>query len=105
MRSLKNERGFTLIELVVVLSILCMLTTFAIPHYTEYIERSKEKKCMVDTSVIENAVNMYAADHDNNLPNDLNTLVTSKYLKKLNKDPWSKDYDYDKTTGIVSRQK
>lgn len=44
---MKDKRGFTLIELIIVLSILSIISTIAVPRYSNIIRRQKEKACIV----------------------------------------------------------
>jgi len=49
MRSIKDKRGFTLVELIVVLVILAILAALLIPTLTGYIDRAKEKNVIAET--------------------------------------------------------
>ncbi len=63
---MKPSKGaFTLIELMVVLVIVSVVATFAIPNYTKSVERSHRKDAESNLMVIHAAQQMYAARNDN----------------------------------------
>lgn len=49
----ENEEGFTLVELIVVLVILALLSAVLVPALLGFIDKSKEKVCLVNRSMIE----------------------------------------------------
>lgn len=58
----KDEKGFTLIELIAVLVILTIIMSIAIPSISASIERSKDKQKNSKISIIESAAELYATD-------------------------------------------
>jgi len=108
MRLMKSKKGFTLVELMVVIIILGILVAIAIPIYNNVTKSAKENACAANIRTIQSAVQMYQADHDGTLPSSLSDLVPdsgTKYIDELPKCPVSDykvDYDYNSTTGIVS---
>ncbi|SHH19541.1 type II secretion system protein [Clostridium grantii] len=57
-----RKKGFTLIELIIVISILGILSFVAIPKFTDYIKLSKASKVIVDCRVLEEACNFHYVD-------------------------------------------
>jgi len=90
-------RGFTLIELMVVLSIIALLLTLAIPRYFGSIDKSKEAVLRENLNQMRDAISRYYADKGK-YPDSLDTLATEKYLRGVPLDPVSES---DKTWVIV----
>lgn len=71
----KNNKGFTLVELLVVLVILTVIMAIAIPSITSTLERSKEKEKNSKIKLIESAAEIYVDKNKNNFPSDGKVLV------------------------------
>jgi general secretion pathway protein G len=80
--------GFTLIELMLVLAMLGVLATIAIPSYSSYIDRGKVTTAQGDLVGIEVSIAQYLADHGS-LPPALNVLSNVTLT-----DPWGNPYQY-----------
>lgn len=79
-------RGFTLIELIVVMAILAVLITLAAPRYFHSLERSKEAVLRSNLAATRDALDKFYAD-TGKYPERLEVLVEKKYLKTLPLDP------------------
>ncbi|NMG45249.1 prepilin-type N-terminal cleavage/methylation domain-containing protein [Aromatoleum toluvorans] len=79
-------RGFTLVELLVVLAIIATLMSIAAPRYFEHLDRSREASLRQTLVVVRDAIDKYHADIGA-WPPDLDALVTKRYLRKLPFDP------------------
>ena len=79
-------QGFTLVELLVVLAILALLLTLAVPRYFSGIERAKEATLRQDLNAIRESIDKFYADNGI-YPKDLEDLVERKYIRKLPVDP------------------
>ena len=90
-------RGFTLIELMVVLSIIALLLTLAIPRYFGSIDKSKEAVLRENLNQMRDAISRYYADKGK-YPESLDALAAEKYLRGVPLDPVSES---DKTWIIV----
>lgn len=76
---MKNEQGFTLIELMIVVVILGILAGIAIPRFVSKVGDAEDVKTQADITIIQNAVDLYYLDFDD-YPNDTNQLVEAGYL-------------------------
>lgn len=85
---LKNplKRGFTLIELMVVMAIIAMLLTIALPRYFGSVDKSKEAVLRQDLAVIRDALDKHYGD-TGKYPAALEDLVKKRYLRAIPPDP------------------
>ena len=80
------EQGFTLIELMIVMTIIGLLAAIAIPSYVNNIRRAKEAVLREDLHTMRTAIDSYTVDKQK-APQSLDDLVQSGYLKAMPKDP------------------
>lgn len=80
--------GFTLIEMLVVFSLLALLLTIAAPPYLKSLDQSKEKARQQNMATIRDALDKFKADQGR-YPVDLAEVVTKKYLRQVPLDPVS----------------
>jgi general secretion pathway protein G len=85
-RAVLPTRGFTFVELVVVVAIIVILVSVAIPIYNRSILRAKEVVLRSNLSTLRNCIENYASDQQK-APRRLQDLVTEGYLLKLPVDP------------------
>jgi general secretion pathway protein G len=78
--------GFTLIELVVVLSIIALLLTIAAPRYFKSVEKSKETVLRSNLAMTRDALDKFYGDNAR-YPDSLDELVQKRYLRTLPFDP------------------
>lgn len=104
----KKKKGFTLLELLVVLAILAILIAIAIPVYKGQKEKAARTAHNANVRVLETAVESYRQDKGK-LPDDINELATGGYIKSVPAVPSSNDeslknkkYSINKTTGEIS---
>jgi general secretion pathway protein G len=86
------RRGFTLIELIVVMSIIATLLTIAVPRYFKSLERSREAVLHQDLAVLRDAIDKYNADLGHK-PETLADLVEHSYIRSVPVDPFTKTAD------------
>ena len=86
-------RGFTLIELMIVMAIIVVLATIASVHYRNAVLRSREAVLKTDLKVMNDAINFYTRDKEA-APQSLDDLVSGQYLGAIPDDPMTKSKDW-----------
>jgi general secretion pathway protein G len=76
-----GARGFTIIEICIVLVIIGILSAIAVPAYKNYVDRNRVKLCIRNIRLLENAVKIYELEHMR-LPNTLSELGTVEFLNQ-----------------------
>lgn len=83
---MKRSRGFTLIELIVVMAIVALLASIAAPRYFHSLEKSKEAALRSSLTVMRDAIDQFAADKGR-YPDTLEELASARYLREVPEDP------------------
>ncbi|MEO8007877.1 MAG: prepilin-type N-terminal cleavage/methylation domain-containing protein [Betaproteobacteria bacterium] len=78
--------GFTLIEILVVMAIIALLLTLAVPRYLYSVDRAKEAVLKQNLAQMRDAIDKYHADRGR-YPDALEDLVSRKYLRNIPIDP------------------
>ena len=94
--SKRQARGFTLIELMVVISIILVLLSVAVPVYKQSIKNANETVLKDDLFTLRNLIDEYTYDKKK-APQSLDDLVSAGYLKSLPKDPFTHATDWQAT--------
>jgi general secretion pathway protein G len=81
-----GRNGFTLIELMIVMAIIVILISVAIPFYQKSIQRAKETVLHNNLTAIRSAIDEYSYDKQK-APQGLQDLVSDGYLRDVPKDP------------------
>src|SRR6266436_1553231 len=102
--------GFTLLELMIVISIIIILASIALPQYQKTIMHARETVLRDDLYNMRKLIDQYAADKGK-LPQSQDDLVTEHYLREIPKDPitdkpdwaWAsgEDPNLDGVSGII----
>lgn len=87
-----QSRGFTLIELMIVISLLLILISVAIPVYNQSILRAKESVLKQDLFTLRQVIDQYTLDKQR-APQALEDLVAAGYLKQIPLDPFTSRND------------
>jgi general secretion pathway protein G len=105
----RSERGFTLIEIMVVVAILAILAAVVVPRIMDEPDKARMVKAKQDLRALESALNLYRLDNYTYPTTDqgLEALVSvptsppeppnyksGGYLKRVPKDPWGNDYQF-----------
>ena len=91
-RAAKGEGGFTLIELIIVMTIIGLLTAIAIPSYLNSVRKAREAALREDLHTMRQAIDSYTVDKDQD-PQGLEDLVQAGYLKSVPVDPMTNRAD------------
>lgn len=83
-----GKRGFTLIELTIVMAIIALLLTFALPRYFEGLDRAREAALRQDLKTMREAIEQFHGDRGV-YPENLEDLVAQRYLRAIPADPIS----------------
>lgn len=82
----RSARGFTLIELMVVMTIIVTLATIALVQYRQSVQLAREAVLKDDLFKLRDAIDQYYADK-NQYPPSLDDLVSAGYIRSMPKDP------------------
>jgi general secretion pathway protein G len=85
-KEMKRRRGFTFVELMVVITIIVILISMAIPIYNRSIIRAKESVLANNLYTLRTVIDQYSYDKGK-APQQLQDLVSEGYLQKLPVDP------------------
>lgn len=81
-----RHRGFTLIELIVVLAIIALLVSIVAPRYYRTVDNAREASLKTSLNVMRDAIDKFTADKGR-YPDSLDELLTSGYLRQIPEDP------------------
>lgn len=86
--NLSNRGGFTLIELMIVMTIIGILAAISVPNYQWGIIRAKEAVLKENLYTLRSGIDQHYAD-SGSYPENLQGLVDKKYLRELPQDPFT----------------
>ncbi len=89
----RTGRGFTLIELVVVMSVIALLLTLAVPRYFHALDNARINVQRQNAAAIREAIDKFFGDQGR-YPGTLSELVEKRYLRALPVDPISESNEW-----------
>jgi general secretion pathway protein G len=87
-RAMARQRGFTLIELIIVMSIIGILASIAVPSYQLNVIKARESVLMENLYQMRRALDAFFADQAK-YPDALNELTERRYLRDIPRDPFT----------------
>jgi general secretion pathway protein G len=93
LRPMRKSRGFTLMEMMIVVSLMLILISVALPVYNRSILRTRESVLKQDLFTIRNVIDQYKLDKQK-APQTLEDLVSAGYFKKIPVDPFTNQADW-----------
>src|SRR5438105_9061586 len=92
-KKFRRSHGFTLIELMIVVSILLILISIAVPQYTASVKRARESVLRQDLFTMRSVISQYTLDKQK-MPQSADDLVQAYYLKQIPIDPITKEANW-----------
>jgi general secretion pathway protein G len=92
--SRRHSSGFTLLEMIIVISIMIILISIALPMYNQSIVRSREAVLRNDLFELRSLISQYTLDKQK-APQGLDDLVTAGYIKVVPKDPMTGEPNWE----------
>ena len=86
MKSLKNQKGFTLIELMIVVAIIGILAAIALPKFAQMLEKARAGQTKGNVGALRSAASIYYGDNGGQWPQTLATTTSyffSAYLDEI----------------------
>lgn len=87
-----DQRGFTLMELLIVVTLIVVLASIALSTYSTSVTRAKEAVLLENLFRIRDSIDQYYADKGT-YPPDLTALVTNGYMRQIPRDPFTESTD------------
>jgi general secretion pathway protein G len=84
--SVFESAGFTLIEMLVVMTLISLLLTLAVPRYFSALDNGRTRVQQQNVATLRDAIDKFNADQGR-YPDDLEELVSKKYLRQIPLDP------------------
>jgi general secretion pathway protein G len=91
-RTIRRDAGFTLMELMIVMAIIGILATLAVPSFVGALRSAKEAVLKEDLQTMRTAIDSYTEDKQKG-PQSLQDLIDNGYLRAIPVDPMTKAND------------
>ncbi|HHY79165.1 MAG TPA: prepilin-type N-terminal cleavage/methylation domain-containing protein [Thermoanaerobacter sp.] len=120
MKDFKSKKGFTLVEMLVVVAVIAVLVAALIPRFISYTERAREARAMADINTMRNIIIAWSADEGNGqlpinsndptIPNSIAAVLQKHGIKWAGDangivDPWGHPYYYQQVLQTIAFDK
>jgi general secretion pathway protein G len=92
--SARNSRGFTLLELMMVIFIIMILASVAMPVYNQSVVQARESVLRSNLATLRSVISQYTLDKQK-APQSLDDLVTAGYLRQIPLDPLTRQPNWE----------
>jgi general secretion pathway protein G len=92
----RKRRGFTLIEMLIVISLILIMMAVVVPMYKQSILKARETTLRGDLFTLRRTIDEYTYDKKK-APKSLDDLVAEHYIREIPKDPMTKDANWQVT--------
>ncbi len=93
--TLGNSRGFTLLEILVVITIMAIIMAIVVPKFFGHVDRARQVEAQAQIELLGQALDLYRLEKGKYPSNEEGLSAIQPYLKKeLPKDPWGNEYHY-----------
>ncbi len=82
-KTIKNNKGFTLVELIVVMAVIAIISAIAVPKFLKVQDRAKEDADYATGAMIAKAAELYKAKEKSSTDTDAAELVSSGYMNEI----------------------
>jgi general secretion pathway protein G len=90
----RGTRGFTLIELIIVMAVVLILVSIAVPNYVTSVKRARESVLREDLFTMRSVISQYTLDKQK-MPQSADDLVQAHYLKQIPIDPITREANWN----------
>jgi prepilin-type N-terminal cleavage/methylation domain-containing protein len=90
-----ENKGFSMVELVIVIAIIAALAAMIIPSYNTYINKTRNARAMSEIRTLATEISAWSLDHNNTNPPNLAAIGRDNFL-----DPWKRPYIYLTTPAL-----
>jgi type IV pilus assembly protein PilA len=101
---LRNQKGFTLMELMIVIVIIGVLAAIGVPAYRNYIDNAQKQTCAANRRTLATAFVLYMTENNGNVPEGVDVDDLKGYMTNADavKCPAGGNYSINQATGAVT---